>query len=125
MKIYVAHASSFDYIKQLYEPLKNSKLGKEHQFIFPHEKNSEPTHSKANILSCDVFFAEVSYPSTGLGIELAWASDAGCKILCFAKQDSKPSSSINLLGSNIFRYSDQDELIDCLDQAIKKMKIPS
>jgi len=68
MKIYIAHASSFPYEKELYEPLRSSPLAQEHDLVFPHEAGRD-VNTKALIESCDIVVAEVSYSSIGLGIE--------------------------------------------------------
>ena len=73
MKIYISHSTGFDYQKELYEPIKNSELYNSHEIIFPHDKSSEVSNSKEVIKGCDMVIAEVSYPSTGMGIELGWA----------------------------------------------------
>lgn len=74
MKIYVSHTSSYDYTNQLYTPLRLSKLNSRHEIFLPHEPNEVPINTKAIIEACDIVLAEVSYPSTGQGIELGWAN---------------------------------------------------
>ena len=69
MKIYVCHSTSFDYNNHLYEPLKS--VLSDHDLIFTHDADSD-FHSKDAIDSSDLVLAEVSYPSTGQGIELDW-----------------------------------------------------
>jgi hypothetical protein len=74
MDIYIGHSSSIDFKEQLYEPLRNSGLDDEHNIVLPHEDSDEPFNSKKLLKNkCDVFVAEVSEASTGLGIELGWA----------------------------------------------------
>jgi hypothetical protein len=114
MKIYVGHASSFNYIDNLYQPLKDSDLWENYEFILPHESSQDSVRSKEIIESCEAFIAEVTYPSTGLGIELGWASTADCPIYCFAQNGSHPSSSINIICPKITWYEDQDSLVNNL-----------
>ena len=38
MNIYVAHSNNFDYIRKIYEPLKESELLKKYHFFFPHDE---------------------------------------------------------------------------------------
>ena len=122
MKIYLGHATTFDYQKDLYEPLKNSELWMQYKFFLPHEFGTEPINSKDIIASCEIFVAEVSYPSTGLGIELAWASTAACKMLCLVKENTKPSSSIRMITSNIIQYVDRGSLINKLSLWLDSIK---
>lgn len=114
MKVYVGHASSFNYVEALYQPLKNSDLWHDYQFILPHETSERPALSKEIIEHCDAFIAEVTYPSTGLGIELGWASAVNRPIFCFAQDGSKPSSSLGFICSGIAWYADQHALINNL-----------
>lgn len=114
MKIYCAHATSFDYKQEFYEPIKNSELWNKNNFILPHDSSALPIHSKEIIQTCDLFIAEVSYPSTGLGIELGWANIFNRKILCVAKENAKVSSAINFICADILLYSDHASLIEKL-----------
>jgi hypothetical protein len=53
------------------------------------------------ILGCDIFLAEVSYPSTGLGIELQVAANTGVPIvLIHAVHDGCPPFSKMISGLN-------------------------
>lgn len=116
MKIYVGHSTSYDFTKELYQPLKCSVEWEKHTFFLPHEFKKEPTYSKDIIANCDLIIAEVSYPSTGLGIELGWANVAGRDILCIYKDGTTPSASLNIVSSNFLNYSDSTDLIEKLDR---------
>ena len=48
-------------------------------------------------------FAEVSYPATGLGIELGWVSDDNILIYFFYKKGKLPSSSLKCISNHIYR----------------------
>lgn len=74
MKIYVAHSSGYDYQNELYSPIRNSTLNTKHQITLPHENSIEQFNSKEFLKKCNLVIADVSYPSTGLGIELGWAN---------------------------------------------------
>lgn len=114
MKIYVSHSRNFDYINELYKPLKEAGLPVE--FIFPHENNAQPFNSKElfEAHGCEYMLAEVSYPSTGQGIELGWADIYGVKIMCFYKTGSSPAKSLGVLNDKIFEYTDSMDLVDKL-----------
>ncbi|MBT6254226.1 hypothetical protein HOI83_03285 [Candidatus Uhrbacteria bacterium] len=108
MKIYVVHSSAFDYTNKLYAPLKDSPLAKVHELIFPHDGTTAVTNSKELIGSVDLVLAEVSFPSTGMGIELGWAEAQGTRILCIHKSDVKPSGSIKTVCKQIVSYDEND-----------------
>jgi hypothetical protein len=116
MKIYIGHSSAFDYKRLLYFPLQSSALWQQHSFMLPHEHSSDPADSKTVISNADLVIAEVSYPSTGLGIELGWAHNANRKILCLHQQNTKPSSSLSIICDQFIHYSDSDDLINQLTQ---------
>lgn len=119
MQVYVGHSTSFDYTNELYNPLRNSSLWEKCELIFPHDMQDEATDTKKIIMNCDIFIAEVSYPSTGLGIELGWASNAQCGILCLAKEGVKPSSSLKIICSDIITYTSNDSLIKNINNWIE------
>lgn len=111
MKIYVCHSSAFDYKKELYEPIRNSFLNKKHEFIFPHEKSDEIFNSKDVISTCDLIIAEVSYPSTGQGIELGWANKDKKRTTFLYKKGSKISISLSKISNEFVEYTDAKNLI--------------
>lgn len=84
MTIYLAHSASYNFVEELYEPIRQSELSKQHTFIFPHE--GEVVDSKESLAKCDLVIAEVSLSSTGLGIELGWANDLKKNIVCLYKK---------------------------------------
>jgi hypothetical protein len=116
MKIYVAHSIVFDFKNELYTPLKNSDLIKKNEFVFPHD--GEISSSKEAIQFSDLILAEVSYPSTGEGIELGWADSFKKRIICVYKSGSKISPSLDYLKCEKIEYSDLKDLITRLRAAI-------
>lgn len=114
MKIYISHARNFDYVNELYKPLKESHLPIE--FIFPHESSSESFNSKELFENqgCNYVLAEVSTPSTGQGIELGWADVFGIPILCFFKAGTEPAKSLNKITDKIIEYGDEMDLVNKL-----------
>ncbi len=123
MTIYVSHSRDFDFDKGLYQPIKNSELAKNHNFIFPHDKATEiyPIKELLQNKKCDLILAEVSFPSTGQGIELGWANLIGVKILCVHKEDKRISGSIKTVTENIFSYKDSADLINKLVDYLKNI----
>ncbi len=123
MEIYVGHASSFDYQTKLYDPIKNSSLYQEHNFIFPHEACSKATDSKEVVNNSDVFIAEVSEPSTGLGIELGWATNSKCKIICFYKRGVEKPGSIEFVKPRaVICYEDEKGFVQKLAGQLQTLK---
>lgn len=121
MKIYIAHSSHFDYQKHLYAPLQASELSKEHTLVFPHE-NATVSNSKAEIVSSTILIAEVSHPSTGMGIELGWADDAKIPIVCIYSEGSKPSTSLKAISAIFIQYSGAKDMIDKIITAITAVR---
>lgn len=120
MLIYLGHSTAFNYEEALYLPLKNSALWTQHSFILPHENQVEPTPTKDLIQTVDLMVAEVSYPSTGLGIELGWANNANRDILCVSHQHATPSSSLKYVSQHFLTYSDKKDFIHQLTTWIQR-----
>ena len=120
MKIYIAHSRDFDYLSELYVPLKNSDLFKQHEFILPHDGDNYK-HDRDFYKKIDLVIAEVSYPSTGLGIELGFLYDDNKPIYCIHRSDKKNSSSINAVTKNIYEYSNLGEIVEIVKGIIKAL----
>jgi len=118
MKIYFGHSKSFDYKKELYEPIRNSSLNQGHEIIFPHEDDNVFIHFKEIIKNCDLMVAEVSYPATGLGIELGWVECFGKKVICVYRQGVKVSGSLKVVTDKVLAYKDCDGLIKALSKEL-------
>jgi hypothetical protein len=117
-KIYVGHSSQFNYQAELYTPLKISIFYQRYQFFLPHDNLVVPTNSKKIIAHSNLFIAEVSYPSTGLGIELGWASDLNVRIICIHRKDCQPSSSLKFISKNIVEYITPGDMIMKLEDLL-------
>ncbi len=111
MKIYIAHSREFDFRKELYEPIRKSELNELAEIILPHEESEELFKSKEELKTVDYMVAEVSYPSTGVGIELGWANLYGTKIIALHKSGTKVSSAIKAVTDTLIEYSDSSDLI--------------
>lgn len=117
MKIFVAHASDFDFANKLYAPLRASALSTEHDITLPQEKGKEVI-TKDTIKNSDVFVAEVSLPSTGAGIEMGWASAFNVPIICLYEQGSKPSGSIKYVAKETIEYTNSEDMLSKLTSAL-------
>ena len=122
MKIYVAHSRKFDFKKELYEPIRQSSLNDEHTFVLPHENSDESFNSKDFLKNeSDLMIAEVSYPETGLGIELGWADSLSVPIICIYRKGTEISNSLKTITKNFVEYSDKKEMISKIEKIIKQI----
>lgn len=122
MDIYVGHSSSIDYEEQLYQPLRASDLNRDHNLVLPHEDSDEPFDSKSFLKNkCDLFIAEVSEASTGLGIELGWADLYEVPIICIYRKDAGISGSLSFLNAEMIRYGNSEEMIEAVSKAVKEV----
>jgi hypothetical protein len=122
MKVYVAHSSNFDFKSELYNPIRESSLISKHDFFFPHDTDIVFDSKGAIQNVYDVILAEVSFPSTGLGIELGWANDANRKIICIYKKGSKYSSSLKVVSDTFIEYLNSKDMINKVNTAFEGMK---
>ena len=122
MRIYCAHSSLFDFHNLFYKVLDTGFRESGTIFIFPHQSPNALINSKESIKTSDFLLAEVSYPTTGLGIELGWADSFGVPILAVYQAGKVPSKSINFLTENIVEYSSSEQLIDIVQKFIETTK---
>lgn len=106
-KVYVCHSTAFDFKNNLYKPLKNSDLTREYDFSFPHDDEGI-VNSKEIIKNTDIVLAEVSYASTGMGIELGWADTLSIPIVAIYNEQHKPSSAIQTVANSLTAYTNEN-----------------
>ncbi len=116
MNIYISHSGNYDYDSELYSPIKESALASAHQFFLPHEPKNAGILAKEELQRTDILVAEVSYPSTGQGIELGLASVVGVPVACFYKAGTKPSNSLRFVTDQIIEYSSIHDLLTKIGQ---------
>ena len=121
MTIYLAHSASYDFVRELYEPIQQSELSKKYTFLFPH--GGKPLNSKDRLAACDLVLAEVSLPSIGLGIELGWANDLKKKIICLHRTDVQPAKSLTFVSRIFIHYQSTQELIEGLQRVLAKVAL--
>lgn len=119
MDIYVGHSNDIDFKNELYRPIRKAFFESKHNIVLPHENSLEPFNSRDYLESCDLFIAEVSSKSIGLGIELGWANLMNVKIICFYKKGFKPSSSLKVITDNFVEYEDSHDFINKLKNIIQ------
>src|SRR3989344_8251249 len=118
MKIIVTHSIGFNFKEELYRPIRSSVLNTEHNFYLPQETGKEKI-TKEMVRNSDLIFAEVSYPSTGQGIELGWANIFNTPIVCFYKSGTKPSNALKYVATSFVEYLNEKDLIDKLTNFLK------
>ena len=117
MKIYVGHSTKYDYKNEIYKPLLDSILSKKVEFILPH--NTDKTfNSKEVIENSNLFIAEISLPSLGLGIEIGRAEMKGKKILCICNDKDKVPSSLKYVNVDVITYSDRNDMIRKIEEYV-------
>lgn len=114
MKIYVAHASDFDYLNKLYIPIRSSELATTHEFFLPHEEGNS-FNTKEFMKSMDLLLAEVSKPSTGEGIEIGRAEAAGIPVLYVHEQGTSVSNTLSYVSEDFIEYKDATDLLAKLE----------
>lgn len=120
MKIYVGHSSDIDFREKIYGPLKNSSLNQDHELVFPHEDSEELFDSREFLKEeGDLFIAEVSQPSTGLGIELGWADIYDVKVIAVYEKGSEVSSSLEKVCDEIKAYEKTEEIPELVLEEIR------
>jgi len=67
----------------------------------------------------DIIIAEVSYASTGQGIELGWAYIFNVPIICVYKEGCQYSRSLNKLTDKFIVYKNSNDLINKLNRLLK------
>lgn len=100
--IYFIHIRGFDW-----KPIKEALP----DITFPYEDAEKPKDSKKTIKQADLIIAEVSEPSTGMGIELGWANMLNKRIICIHKKGAKVSRSLNFISEKIIEYDSPENLI--------------
>ena len=70
----------------------------------------------------DLFIAELTYPSTGLGIEIGRAEMKGKRILCICNENSKLPSSLKYVNVDTLYYKDSEDMIKKIEKYIDSIK---
>lgn len=120
MNIYVSHLRRGEYEDEIYKPLLASKLMQKHSFIFPHSSSQKPFNTKELLQQkkCDLVLAEISYPATGQGIELGWASLLGVPVYCVYKKGVDVSGSARMIATQTIEYVDSADMIAQLEKLL-------
>ena len=122
MRLYLTHSTSYDFRAELYAPIKHS-LTLDHKVVFPHDTSNDSKDSKEAIKDCNAVLAEVSFPSTGQGIELGWANYLGKSIICLHKKGTKPSSALRVISNSFIEYDGPEDMIQKLNNYLASPQI--
>lgn len=114
MNIYFPHSKQLEY-EAFYTAIRESTLFSTHTCFLPYEKSEIPANSKSIIKAADLIIAEVSYPGTGLGIELGWANSLHKRIVCIYKYDFHIAGSLKYVSKDFISYNSYIELIKKLE----------
>lgn len=119
MKIYLAHSRDFDFKTKLYPALEHAL--RSHRLTVPY-KDGVFSDSKKHISSSDLIIAEVSVPSTGVGIELGWANMLQIPIMAIHKKGTKVSSSVQMIAKYTVQYTTSEDLASKITVEINKIE---
>ncbi|NHN33133.1 hypothetical protein [Paenibacillus agricola] len=117
MHIYATHSNSFDFKEEFYNPLVQltSLIPNIKEIVLPHKDSAEQFDTLRYFKnSCALVIAEASYPSTGSGIELGWASLLNIKIVVVHHISKKPSSSYKVISDDFIVYENSEDLTNKL-----------
>lgn len=122
MKIYIGHNKEINYQEDLYRPIMENKYyqNPNYTFFFPHRVDKNSQNDRTFYNDIDIFFAEVSYPSTGLGIELGYAVDSQVPIVLLIKKGVKPNTSAKTIATAILEYTSPEDLKEKVENYIDK-----
>ena len=121
MKLYVSHSTGYDYTSELYKPIRDL-LADDYDVFFPHGEDNNGTRTKDIIPTIDAVLAEVSYPSTGQGIELGWADTSGIPIICFSCNGARISNALRFVSSRFIEYESQEDMIERIRNEIESLQ---
>ena len=65
--------------------------------------------------------AEVSKPSTGLGIEMGWANSYNVPIICLYKWGASVSESVKHVMYDKIEYSTKEELVEGIQRKLSRL----
>ena len=101
LRLYIGHATQgFNYKNTLYVFLKKSAWAKNHSLILPHDNNTVPIDSKKLFTEAKqdlIMLADLSAPSTGLGMEIFWAKQYSIPVIFCAQEGSNPTSAVKFV----------------------------
>lgn len=111
LRIRVGHSTGYDYQAQLYDVVRGVALPPDVTISLPHEKGAAGDCTKTFFAEgCDLFIAEVSAASTGLGMEIAYADMHNVPVACIYREGIEPSASVKMVTPLFLRYDSPEQL---------------
>ncbi len=120
-QIYIAPSTKYDFQRELYQPLKDSTLPETYDLFYPHDKTGNPTNSRELIKNYWAVVAEISYPSTGAGIEIGWADAFEVPLIFIHQEDFEPSSYYYDMTEHVLSYEDSEEMVNKLMYSLRSI----
>ncbi len=117
MKVFVSHSNHFDFQNQLYLPLRKSPLNHKHKIFLPEE--NKKINTKETIKDSNLVIAEVSFPSTGQGVEVGWADAFSIPIVCIYKEGKHFSKSLKFVTDKFISYKNAEDMIEKLSEVLE------
>lgn len=111
LRIRVGHSTGYDYQAQLYDVVRGVALPPGVTITLPHENGAAGDCTKSFFAEgCDLFIAEVSAASIGLGMEIAYADVHNVPVACIYREGTRPSASIKMVTPLFLRYDSSEQL---------------
>ena len=121
MNIYISHSREFDFENELYKPIRESSLNNFHTFFLPHE-NQRDLNNLEILRNSKLVIAEVSFPSTGQGIEIGVANMLNIPVVCVYKEGSKISGSLKYATDKFITYKNSRDFIAKISEFLLKFR---
>ena len=112
MKIQFWHSRDSNFREELYIPLQENFP--QIEWVFPHIDDEKPVKSEESLKEVDIFLVEVSYPATGLGIELGFAYMYKKRIICMSRSWVKISGSLKYICTEFVEYDGEKDMVEKL-----------
>jgi hypothetical protein len=118
-RVRLGHSTGYDYQTQLYDVVRGLGLPSDVTVSLPHENGAAGDCTKSFFAGgCDLFIAEVSAASTGLGMEIAYADMHGVPVAGLYRAGSTPSSAIKMVTPMLLSYDSPEQLARHIESLI-------
>ncbi len=122
MKIYVAHSKEFDFEKELYKPLRQSRLNSEHTFVLPYENDNNLNPKDFLKNECELVIAEVSYTSARVSFDLSWAYIFKLPVRSIHRKGIIIPVEFRYVSPTHTEYSNSKDAISKIEKIIKEFR---
>ena len=119
LRIRVGHSAGYDCQAQLYDVVRGVALPPGVTLSLPHENGAAADCAKTFFAEgCDVFIAEVSTASTGLGMEIAHADMHNVPVACLHREGTERPAAIEKVTPLFMRYESPEQLARHIESVI-------